>query len=452
MKARHQVVIIGGGFAGLHAAQHLKRADVDVTVLDRRNFHLFQPLLYQVATAGLSPANIAAPLRSVLKRQRNTRVLMAEVTGIDADQHNVILKDGSAIHYDTLIVATGARHDYFGQPQWEQIAPSLKTLEDAIKIRHNIFVAFEIAERETDPGRIRQLLTFVIVGAGPTGVELAGALAEITRDTLKANFRSIEPSDSRIILLDAGPRVLPAMHPSLSEKAHRALQKLGIDVRVNTRVTDLQDGFVKVQMGGKDETIHAQTVLWAAGVRASKLGLAIGEATGAKTDRAGRVIVNADLSVPNHPEILVLGDLASFSHTADGKPLPGVATVAMQHGDYAAALVKARLKGKTMAPFKYFNKGSMATIGRASAVADVGGWKFSGYPAWLLWLFIHLMYIVAYANRVLVLIQWAWNYFTFGRAARLITNDESLPGPPVSGAPAETKGPESRKSEPAPRA
>ncbi|HYF47989.1 MAG TPA: NAD(P)/FAD-dependent oxidoreductase [Planctomycetota bacterium] len=430
---KHRVVIIGGGFGGLYAAQSLRRAkDVEVTLIDRRNFHLFQPLLYQVATAGLSPANIAAPLRAVLNKQKNARVLMAEVTGIDANAREVILKEGDRVPYDTLIVATGARHDYFGHPEWERIAPGLKTIEDATAIRRRIFESFELAERSSDPEQIRQLLTFVIVGAGPTGVELAGALSEITRDTLRHDFRRIDPRTARIVLVDASDRVLGAMHPELSEKARAQVERLGVEVLTNAKVVDLKEGQVSLVRDGKEEVIRANTILWAAGVRASPLGQIIADATGAKLDRAGRVLIEPNLGVPGHPEIMVIGDLARLEQ--DGKPLPGVATVAMQQGEYAARRIREQLRGQALPPFRYHDKGSMATIGRAAAVADIKGFRFSGYFAWILWLFVHLMYIIAFANRILVMVQWAWQYLTFGRGARLITGEERenppLPAPP----------------------
>ncbi|HKB38573.1 MAG TPA: NAD(P)/FAD-dependent oxidoreductase [Gemmataceae bacterium] len=427
MNAQPQVVIVGGGFGGLSAARALNKADVRVTLVDRRNFHLFQPLLYQVATGQLSPANIAAPLRSVVRKQKNTRVILADVVGIDTAARRVLLADGT-LDYDVLILATGARHHYFGKPEWEKLAPGLKTVEDATEIRRRVLSAFEQAERETDPDRIRALLTFVIVGAGATGVELAGAVCELARHTLRHDFRNFDPRSARVILLEGSDRVLPALHPKLSAKATRALAQLGATVRTQTMVTDIQPGQLTVSVGPRgeqtSEKIDAHTVLWAAGVQGSRLGKLLADSAGAQTDRAGRVIVQPDLTLPGHPELFVIGDLASCNG-ADGKPLPGVAPVAMQQGRYVANLIRARLKGKTRPRFVYKDKGSMATIGRARAVADLGWVRFNGYLAWLAWLFIHLMYIVGFQNRLLVLMQWAWNYVTRGRSSRLITERDA---------------------------
>jgi NADH:ubiquinone reductase (H+-translocating) len=416
----HRVVILGGGFGGLHAAQALKRAPVHVTLVDRRNFHLFQPLLYQVATGALSPANIAAPLRNVLKHHRNTRVLLGEVVGVDPVGRRVILSDGE-IPYDSLVVALGSSHHYFGKDGWSRLAPGLKTIEDAIEIRRRILIAFERAERESDPTKIRTLLTFVVVGGGPTGVELAGAVAEIARDTLAHEFRSIDPSHARILLLEGSQHVLSAYPPDLSQKAILSLQRLGVEVRVGTIVTEIQPDAVMVRAGEQTERIQTATVLWAAGVQASPFSTVLAEAAGAKLDRAGRVVVEPDLSVPGHPDILVIGDLAHFAH-GSGSPLPGVAQVAMQQGVYAARLIQDRLRGQATPPFRYRDYGTMATIGRNAAVAEVFGFRFAGYLAWLAWLCIHLVQLVHFENRLLVFAQWAWNYFTFNRSARLITN------------------------------
>ena len=416
---RH-VVILGGGFGGLYAAQTLRRAPVQVTLLDRRNFHLFQPLLYQVATGGLSPANIATPLRNILKRQRNARVLLGEATGLDPLGRRVILSDGD-LSYDTLVVALGSSHHYFGKDEWSRLAPGLKTIEDAIEIRRRILIAFERAERESDQSRIRSLLTFVVVGGGPTGVELAGALAEIARDTLSHEFRSIDPSHARILLVEGSPRVLAAYPPDLSEKAIRSLQRLGVEVRTGTVVTDIQADAIVVRAGEQTERILAATVLWGAGVQASPFSKVLAETAGATLDRAGRVNVEPDLSLPAHPEILVIGDMAKFSHGLDS-PLPGVAQVAMQQGAYASRLIQNRLRGRTTPPFRYRDYGTMATIGRHAAVAELFGFRFAGYLAWLAWLCIHLVQLVQFENRLLVFAQWAWSYFTFNRAARLITN------------------------------
>jgi NADH:ubiquinone reductase (H+-translocating) len=420
-ESKHRVVIIGAGFGGLYAAQCLKHAPVEATLIDRRNFHLFQPLLYQVATGWLSPANIAATLRATLKRQRNIRVLLAEATGIDAGSRRVLLNTGS-IDYDTLIVATGSRHHYFGNDHWEALAPSLKTVEDATEIRRRIFSAFEAAERGAALEQLQALLTFVIVGGGPTGVELAGALGEIANDTLKNDFRHIDPTKARILLIEAGERILPTYPPELSHQAEIALQKLGVTVQTHTSVTEIQPTNVTVKRGGTVETIPSRTVVWAAGVQASSLGKAVAQATGAKLDRTGRIVVEPNLSVSGYPEIFVIGDLANYSHQT-GSPLPGVAPVAIQQGRYVAGLIRDRLAGKTRPPFHYRDRGNMAIIGRASAVADLGKLKFSGFLAWLVWLFVHLMNLVEFENKVLVLVQWGWYYFSRNRAARLITGD-----------------------------
>jgi NADH:ubiquinone reductase (H+-translocating) len=418
--ASPRVVVVGGGFGGLYTARRLRRLPVEVTVLDRRNFHLFQPLLYQVATGALSPANIAAPLRAILKRSRNTRVLLEDVTGIDVAGRRVLTASGE-FPYDFLVVAAGARHHYFGHDAWESAAPGLKTLEDAVEMRRRVLLAFERAETAADPAERRALLTFVIVGAGPTGVELAGALGEIARHTLRREFRAIDPSDARILLVEGGPRVLPSYPPDLSARAQKALAALGVDVAVDTSVTDVREAAVTVSHAGAPETIAARTILWAAGVAASPLATALASATGAKTDLAGRIAVSSDLTLPGHPEIFVLGDMAALMDHA-GRPLPGVAPVAMQQGRYVARALAARLAGRPLsAPFRYRDRGSMATIGRGRAVADLGFLRIAGYPAWLAWLFIHLMYLVQFGNRVLTLIQWAWNYVTWNRSARLIT-------------------------------
>ena len=414
-------MIVGGGFGGLQAARSLARAPVDVTLVDKRNFHLFQPLLYQVATGALSPANIASPLRAVLKRQKNARVLLGEVAGFDPAKRTVGLKDGE-IPYDTLIVAAGAGHHYFGHDEWAKNAPGLKTVEDATGIRSRILGAFEAAELACDAGEVGRWLRFVVVGAGPTGVELAGALAEIARDTLRRDFRFIDPTDAEILLVEGGDRVLPVYPPDLSEKASASLARLGVTVRTRTIVTDIGPRSVTLRSGDGTETIPTRTVLWAAGVQASPLGRVLAEGTGAGLDRIGRVVVAPDLALPGHPEIFVVGDLARFDHQ-DGGPLPGVAPVAKQQGEYVARLISGRLRGRTLPPFRYRNYGNMATIGRAAAVADLGWVRFSGFPAWLAWLLVHLVNIIEFENRLLALVQWAWNYFTRNRAARLITSD-----------------------------
>jgi NADH dehydrogenase len=420
MGTRHRVVVVGGGFGGLYATQALRKAAVDITLIDRRNFHLFQPLLYQVATGALSPANIAAPLRGVLRRQRNATVLLGEVLDFDLDRRRVKLAD-SEIEYDSLIVATGARHHYFGHPEWEQYAPGLKTIEDATTMRRQVLTAFEQAERASDPAQAQALLTFVVVGGGPTGVELAGAIAEMAHYTLRGNFRRINPATARVYLLEAADRILLSYPPELSSKATKSLEELGVTVRTNTAVVEVKPEKVMVRKDDHTEAISTQTILWGAGVQASPLAKILSEKTGASTDRAGRVQVNPDCTLPGHPEVFVLGDMTCFPHQT-GKPLPGVAQVAMQMGSYVAKVIQRRLEGKDpLGPFIYKDPGSMATIGSAHAVADLGWVRLSGYLAWLAWLFVHLVYLIAFENRILVLFQWAWNYFTRGRTARLIT-------------------------------
>ena len=422
MKEGHHVVIIGGGFGGLYATQSLKRTLFRVTLVDQRNFHLFQPLLYQVATGWLSPANIASPLRAVLKRQKNASVVLAEVTDIDVANRRVMLSERS-IAYDTLIVAAGSRLHYFGNDQWEVLAPSLKTVEDATEIRARIFLAFEAAEWETDPNKRRALLTFVIVGGGPTGVELAGALGEIAKDTLRNDFRNIHPADASILLIEGAERILPLYPPKLSAKAQMFLNQLGVTVRINATVTDIRPDEVVIKRGETLEHVPCHTVLWAAGVQASPLGQVLAKATGARLDRGGRIFVESDLSLPNHPEIFVIGDLANYPHQT-GKPLPGTAPVAIQQGRYVANVLRNRIEGKSRPAFRYKDRGNMAIVGRASAVADLGKFRFSGFLAWLAWLFVHLVNLVEFENKVLVLIQWAWYYFTRDRGARLITGDK----------------------------
>ena len=425
MSNRHKVVIIGGGFGGLSVARTLKHSPVDVTLIDRCNYHLFQPLLYQVATGSLSPANIAAPLRQILRRQKNTKVLLAEAVHIDAAKRRVILSDG-AIDYDTVVVATGATHQYFGHDEWEKFAPGLKTVEDAMAMRRRILLAFEAAERERDPEKLRAWMTFVIVGGGPTGAELAGALGEIANDTLRHDFRDIDPSTARIILVEGADRALPAYPPKLSEAARQMLVRLGVTVRTGAMVTGIQEDSVTIREGDRTETIPTRTILWAAGVLASPLGRILSQEAGAKLDNAGRVVVEPDMSIPGHPEIFVIGDLSNFSHQT-GKPLPGVAQPAIQQGHYVGKLIRARLQNKKLHAFHYFDKGNLATIGRGAAVADLNWLQLSGMPAWFIWIFIHLLYIVQFQNRLLVLMQWAWLYLTFDRSARLITGENPLP-------------------------
>ncbi|MGB8543247.1 MAG: NAD(P)/FAD-dependent oxidoreductase [Candidatus Acidiferrales bacterium] len=422
---RHRVVILGGGFGGLSAAHTLKNVPVEVTLLDRCNYHLFQPLLYQVATGSLSPANIAAPLRQILRRQKNTKVLLAEAVDIDASNRRVILSDGD-VPYDTLIVATGSTHQYFGHGEWERFAPGLKTVEDATAMRRRILLAFEAAEREPDPAKLKAWMTFVIVGGGPTGAELAGALGEIAHDTLTHDFRDIDPSRTQIILVEGTDRALPTYPPKLSEAAREMLVLLGVTVRTGAMVTDVKADSVTIRDGDRTESIPTRTVLWAAGVLASPLGIVLSKKAGAPVDKFGRVLVNQDLSIPEHPEIFVIGDLANFSHQT-GKPLPGVAQPAIQQGRYVGKVIRGRLQNKKLPPFHYFDKGNLATIGRGAAVADLNWLQISGLPAWLIWIFIHLLYIVQFQNRLLVLFQWAWLYITFDRSARLITGKNPLP-------------------------
>ena len=423
MTAKHRVVILGGGFGGLYAAQALKKASAQITVLDRRNFHLFQPLLYQVATGSLSPGEIASPLRRVLHNQQNTRVLLGEAVDLDADGRRVILADGE-VKYDTLIVATGSTDSYFGHDDWKRNAPGLKTIEEATEIRSKILSAFEEAEKQADPEKQREWLTFVIVGAGATGVELAGALGEIANEILRRDFHSIDSRNAEILLLEGGSRVLPAYPADLSAKAEASLIRLGVTPRTNVMVTGIDETGVTVKTSSGVDRIKARTIIWAAGVRASGFGDVLKQRAGAQLDRAGRVTVNPDLSVPGHPEIFVIGDLAHFEQ--EGKLLPGVAPVAMQQGGYVAKLIRKRLEGAAEAAgkFRYFDKGSLAVIGRASAVAEIRGLHISGLLAWLTWLFVHLLYIVEFSNRVLVFIQWGFLYLTYNQGARLITGRE----------------------------
>ena len=415
----HRVVLVGAGFGGLYAAKALKGAPVGLTVIDRRNFHLFQPLLYQVATGSLSPGEIASPIRHVLSGDRHARVWLAEVRDIHVE-HRRLLLDAGEIEYETLILATGAHHHYFGHDDWAALAPGLKTIEDATAIRSRILQAFESAEREPDPDERRAWLTFVIVGAGPTGVELAGALGEIANDTLRHDFRSINPAEASILLLEGGERVLPSFPPDLGKIAELDLVKLGVRSRTGAVVIGLDNGGVTVRAGDRSERITAKTVLWAAGVQASSLGRILAEHTGAPLDSSGRVIVQPDLTVPGHPEIFVIGDLANFSHQT-GRPLPGVAPVAMAQGRYVARAIRARLRDETMPPFHYVDKGALATIGRNKAVAAFGRLHISGFLAWIVWLFVHLMYLVEFDNRLLVLVEWVYDYITRNRGARLIT-------------------------------
>lgn len=407
MPDRAQVVIIGAGFGGLNAAKSLKNVDVDITIVDRRNFHLFQPLLYQVASAALNPSDIAYPIRSVFRRQPNVRrIVMGEVVGLDLERRRVKLDEGADVSFDYLIVASGATHSYFGNDQWSEFAPGLKTIEDALYIRRQILSAFEEAERH--PDRAAELLTFVVVGAGPTGVEMAGAMAEIAVHAMANEFKHIDPTSSRVILVEGAPHVLPVYPEPLSLKAKRQLESLGVEVLTGSLVDNIDESGVTL---GDGTRIESETVLWAAGVKASQLG----ELLGAPLDRAGRVVVESDLSIPGSLNVLVIGDLA----TVPG--VPGVAPAAMQMGRHVARLIRSDLKGKERKPFEYRNKGSLATIGRARGVADFGTVRFSGFLAWVAWLAVHIFYLIGFRNRVLVLISWAWSYVSFRRGARIIT-------------------------------
>jgi NADH:quinone reductase (non-electrogenic) len=413
MSGRPHVVIIGGGFAGLRAARALKRVPVRVTLVDRHNHHVFQPLLYQVATAALSPGDIASPIRWILRRQKNVEVLLAEAQQIDVERRSVQLDHGDSLDYDYLVVAAGAANAYFGHDAWARYAPALKTLNDAIGIRTRMLLAYERAERETDEAARQRLLTFVVVGGGPTGVEMAGAIAEIARQTLADEFRHIETARARIILAEAG-EVLSAFPESLRAASRDSLRRLGVELREGTHVTEIDAGVVSLG----DEQVAAQTVIWAAGVAAAPLGRTLG----APLDRAGRVHVRSDLTIDGHPEVFVVGDLAHFTD-ADGQPLPGVAQVAMQQASQAARNIRRAIEGRPLAPFRYRNLGNMATIGRNSAIADFGWLRVSGFPAWLLWLFIHIFWLIGFRNRLTTLIQWAGAYLTYQRSVRLITRE-----------------------------
>ena len=405
-----RVVIVGGGFGGLYAARALRRAPVEVTVVDRRNHHVFQPLLYQVAMAALSPGDIASPIRWILRKQKNADVILAEATGFDLAANRLILKDG-VLDYDFLIVASGATHAYFGHDDWRRTAPGLKTLEDALEIRRRVLIAFERAEREIDPAQRAAELTFLVIGGGPTGVEMAGALAEISRHSLARDFRHFDPGSARILLIEGGPAILSAFPEDLQQAAMKDLQRLGVTVRTNSIVTDVSPGVVSIG----SESIRAETVLWAAGVSASPLGAALG----APLDRAGRVKVLPDLTIPGAPNVFVIGDLANLAGD-DGRPLPGVAQVAIQMGKHAVHNILRALEHQPLRPFHYHDLGNMATIGRASAIADFGSFRLSGLLAWLAWLFVHILNLIGFRNRVVVFVQWAWAYFTYQRGIRLI--------------------------------
>ena len=408
------VLILGGGFAGLYAARGLKRAPVRVTVVDRRNHHLFQPMLYQVATAALNPSDIAAPIRSVLRDQANTNVLLAEVWTIDPAARRVVFADGAEMTYDYLVVATGAHHSYFGHDEWQSLAPGLKSIEDAVAIRQRVLLAFEQAERELDPVRRHALLTFVVVGGGPTGVETAGALAELRRYALRRDFRHIDPGEATVLLLEGGPRLLPSYPASLGEKAKLELRRLGVEVRTETLVTDIRPGSV----AAAGWTIPTQTVIWAAGNVASP----VLKCLGTPLDNAGRAIVEPDCTIPGHPEVFVLGDAALFNHQTGG-PLPGICPVAIQMGQYTARTIQGDLQRQPRRAFSYWDKGQLAVIGRGRAVADIWKLHFAGFLAWLIWTFVHIFFLIGFRNRILVMIQWAWSYVTYGRGARLIMTE-----------------------------
>lgn len=415
MSERPHVVIIGGGFAGLYLAKRLKRAPVRVTVIDRRNHHLFQPMLYQVATAALNPSDIASPIRSILRRNRNTEVVLGEVTRIDVDAREVHLADGATIGYDYLAVAPGARHSYFGNPGWEAMAPGLKAIEDAVEIRRRVLLAFERAERETDVNRRHELLTFVVVGGGPTGVEVAGALAEIRKFALSRDFRHIDPREASVVLLEAGPRILSTYPPSLSARAKADLRDLGVIVRESTAVTDVHDDAVGTADGLR---LPTSTVVWAAGNQASPLLQSLGVPLG----RQGRVPVESDCSIPGHPEVFVLGDAAWHEHDGNSAT-PATCPGAIQMGQHTARAIRADIAGKSRPSFRYRDKGQLAVIGRGQAVADIGRLHFGGFFAWLFWALIHIAYLIGFRNRVLVMIEYAWSYLTFGHGARLITGE-----------------------------
>jgi NADH dehydrogenase len=428
----HRVVVIGGGFGGLQAATHLDRAPVELTLVDRRNFHLFQPLTYQIATGALSPGEVCYPLRAIFKRRRNVRVLMAEVTGFDLESREVFVEPPAggpiSVGYDTLIVAGGSRYSYFGHDEWAPVAPEVKSLESALAVRGRILRAFEAAETESDDDRRRGWLTFVVVGAGPTGVEMAGQIAELANDTMRRDFRAIDPSEGRVLLVEAVDRVLTSFPPSLSRKAERSLERLGVTPMLERMVVGIDEEAVTVQApDGSSDRIPARTVIWAAGVTASVLAARLSELTGAEVDRAGRVTTEPDLTLPGHPEVFALGDMV-IVRGEDGTPVefPGVAPVAMQQGRYAARVVRDRLRGRSTGPFRYRDKGNLATIGRARAVADLHVVRLSGFLAWVTWLVVHLWYLIGFQNRLFVFMRWSFSFITRGRAARLITQQ-----PPV---------------------
>jgi NADH dehydrogenase len=428
MKLRRQVVIVGGGFAGLTVAKALRRVPVHVTLIDRSNHFLFQPLLYQVAMAGLAPAEIAAPIRGLLSSQANVQVLLAEVTGADFVKGCIHTKECPPLEYDYLVLAPGARNHYFGHDEWERIAPGLKDLDDAVEIRRRVLLAFEAAEREVDPAARRRQLTFIVIGGGPTGVELAGAIAELATYVLSRDFRSIRPDATRVLLLEGGERILAGFEPELSTKARQSLKEMGVEVRTGQQVTAIDANGVTFG----NERLDAETVLWAAGVRASPLGAQLG----LSTDRQGRVIVQPDCSISGHPNVFVIGDAANFTPTGDAHALPGVSPVAIQQGRFVARQIRRALDGTSSETFRYRDKGIMATIGRSRAVARIGNVRLSGFIAWLAWLTLHIVYLIDFRSRILVLVDWAWSYFTYQRGSRLITGRRLSSGP---GALTETK-------------
>jgi len=427
MNKKHHVVIVGAGFGGLYAAKKLcKNKNIRITIIDKRNFHLFQPLLYQVATGGLSPGDIASPIRSILRKYKDTSVLRGKVVDIEPKSKRVVLMDGDQISYDSLIIATGVRYNYFGNEEWLGISPPLKTMEDSLGIRHRIFKAFEEAEREQDNETREQWMRFIIIGAGPTGVELAGALGELAHFTLKNNFRNYDPKDTEIILIEAADRILPSYPEKLSNSAEKSLESLGVTIRKNTYVGDLKQNEVIINNGNVKESIKAKTIIWAAGVKATRIGEVIKDRFNIETDNVGRVYVNEDLSINDNNDVFVIGDLSLFTHQ-NNEPLPGVAPVAMQQGKYVAEKIIRMLEGESFKAFRYRHKGNLAVIGRNKAVADLGFLKINGFIAWLIWIFIHIRYLIEFDNKVLVMIQWGWYYITMKRGARLITGDAPFP-------------------------
>jgi NADH:ubiquinone reductase (H+-translocating) len=426
MKLRKHVVVVGGGFGGLSVARALEAAPVRVTLIDKSNHHLFQPLLYQVAMAGLTPGEIAVPIRGVVGRQENVRVLLAEVTAIDLVTRRISTRECAPIEYDFLVLAPGAVNSYFGHDDWARVAPGLKDLDDAVEIRRRVLLAFEAAEREPDPIVQRRMLTFVVIGGGPTGVELAGAIAELATFVLSRDFRAVHPDQTRVVLVEAGPRVLTSFTPETSERARRTLEQMGIELRLEVRVTGIDSTGVTLD----GDRIEASTVLWAAGVRASPLVAALG----IETDRAGRIPVEPDCALPGHPETFVIGDAALYIPAGASLPLPGTSPVAMQQGRFVARAIRRAIEGEARETFVYIDKGSMATIGRSRAVAEIGRLRLGGFLAWMAWLVVHIFYLIDFRNRILVLIDWAWSYFTYQRGSRLITGHRLNAGTPAGDA------------------